>query len=124
MKKRLWYLLAFAILLIVEICIARIVHDRFIRPYAGDILVTVLLCCLSRVVFLNLQPALPVFGLSVAVELWQWLGLTEKLGLEGTILGVILGSTADWHDVVCYGLGCILFVAVERAWMCGFKKKS
>lgn len=43
MKKRLWYLTAFVILLMVEICIALFVHDRFIRPYVGDVLVTVLL---------------------------------------------------------------------------------
>ena len=113
MKKRLWYLTAFVILLVVEICIALFVHDRFIRPYVGDVLVTVLLCCLCRTLFPKFRPGLPVFGLSAAVELWQWLGFTEKLGLNGTSLGIILGSTADWRDVLCYGLGCLLFTMVE-----------
>ena len=113
MKKRLWYLTAFVILLVVEICIALFVHDRFIRPYVGDVLVTVLLCCLCRTMFSKFHPGLPVFGISAAVELWQWLGLTEKLGLNGTTLGIILGSTADWRDVLCYGLGCLLFTMVE-----------
>ena len=113
MKKRLWYFLAFTAVLAVEICIALFIHDRFIRPYVGDVLVTVLLCCLSRVVFPKLHPALSVFGISLAAELWQWLGLTQKLGLSGTVLGIILGATADWRDILCYGLGCLVFAGTE-----------
>ena len=97
----------------IEICIALFVHDAFVRPYVGDVLVTVLLCCLSRVVFPKLHPALPVFGLSLAAELWQWLGLTKRLGLEGTAFGIILGSTADWRDLVCYTAGCLIFSVAE-----------
>lgn len=41
-------LLCAAVLLLIEIGIALFVHDRFVRPYGGDILVTVLLCCLWR----------------------------------------------------------------------------
>ena len=111
MKKRLWYLGVFVTILAVEVCIALFVHDRIIRPYVGDVLVTVLLCCLSRAVFPKMHPALPVFGISAAVELWQWLGLTKKLGLSGTVMGIILGSTADWRDLLCYGVGCLIFSA-------------
>ena len=112
-QVRIAYLLVFLGLLLVEICIALFVHDDFIRPYVGDVLVTALLCCLSRAVLPKLHPALPVFGVSLAAELWQLLGLTQKLGLDGTILGVVLGSTADWKDIVCYGLGCLLFTGAE-----------
>ena len=113
MRRRLGYLSAGILLLAVEICISLFVHDRFIRPYVGDVLVTVLLCCLCRAVFLKPHPALPVFALSAAVELWQWLSLTQKLGLQGTALGIILGSTADWRDLICYAIGCLLFSVVE-----------
>ena len=112
-NRRFPYWLSFFVILVAEVCIALFVHDAFVRPYVGDVLVTVLLCCLSRVVFPKLHPALPVFGLSLAAELWQWLGLTQKLGLNGTILGIILGATADWRDILCYGLGCLLFSAAE-----------
>ena len=112
-NRRFPYWLSFFAVLAAEVCIALFVHDDFIRPYVGDVLVTVLLCCLSRVVFPKLHPALPVFGVSLAAELWQWLGLTKKLGLDGTILGIILGSTADWRDIACYGLGCLLFAGAE-----------
>ena len=112
-NRRFPYWLSFFTVLVAEVCIALFVHDDFIRPYVGDVLVTVLLCCLSRGVFLRLHPALPVFGIALAAELWQWLGLTKSLGLDGTLLGVILGATADWKDIVCYGIGCLLFTGAE-----------
>lgn len=116
-QTRIAYFLIFFSILLVEICIALFVHDDFIRPYVGDVLVTVLLCCLSRAVFPKLHPALPVFGASLAAELWQWLGLTGKLGLDRTALGIILGATADWRDLVCYAAGCLLFSAAEYVLM-------
>ena len=51
MKKRLGYILAFVLLLTVEILIALFVRDDFIRPYGGDILVTVLICAAVRILF-------------------------------------------------------------------------
>ncbi len=40
------YFLLAAGLLGLEICIARFAHDRFVRPYVGDFLATILLYCL------------------------------------------------------------------------------
>ena len=115
MKKRWGYLLAFFTILAVEICIGLFVRDDFVRPYVGDMLVTVLLCCLAKVACPGSRPAAPVFVFAAAVEGFQWLELTEKLGLEGTVLGVILGSTFDWKDLLCYGAGCLAF-AVAECW--------
>ena len=114
MRKRLGYLLAFFAVLGIEVCIALFVRDRFVRPYVGDILVTVLLCCLAKAVLPKCSPAIPVFLFAAAVEGAQWLGLTERLGLQGTAIGIILGSTFDWKDLFCYGLGCALFAAAEQ----------
>ena len=113
MKKRWGYLLAFFVLLAVEICIALFVRDSFVRPYVGDLLVTVLLCCLCRAGLPKVSPAVRVFLFSAAVEGLQWLRITEKLGLRGTVLGVILGSTFDWADLLCYGAGCAVFAGAE-----------
>ena len=115
MKQRLPYLIAFCVLLIGEICIGLYVHDRFVRPYLGDVLVTVLLCCFARV-FWPKRPkwlALWVFLFSALVEGAQALGLAERLGLSGTVLGVILGATFDWADLLCYFFGCLLFFLTE-----------
>ena len=117
MKKRLGYLFAFFVLLAIEICIALFVRDDFLRPYVGDMLVTVLLCCLCRVVFPKFSPAVPLFLFAAAVEGLQWLRITEKLGLQGTALGIMLGSTFDWKDILCYAAGCAAFAGAE--WLIG-----
>ena len=113
---RKWYCAMSAILLALEICIALFVHDNFIRPYFGDVLVTVLLCCLCRAVYPKLAPAMPVFLFAVAVEFSQWLGLVNMLGLQGTVFAVIMGTSFSWIDILCYGAGCLLFMGAERLW--------
>lgn len=112
-NRRISYLIAFVVILAIEVCIALFVHDNFVRPYVGDVLVTVLLCCLCRAIFPRFAPALPVFLFAAAVEGLQWLGLAQMLGLQGTALGIILGATFDWMDLLCYGLGCLLFAGAE-----------
>lgn len=114
MHTRKAYALAFLLLLALEVYIGVYVRDAFVRPYVGDMLVTVLLCCLAKLLCPGCRPALPVFVFAAAVEGLQALGLAELLGAEGTLLGVILGSTFDWHDIACYAIGCLLFAAAER----------
>lgn len=113
--KRAKYLLCFILLLVVEICIALFVRDRFIRPYVGDVLVTVLLCCLMRCVFPDKPRLLPlyVFLFSIAVELSQLLHLADRLGIKSGVLRSIIGATFDWMDILCYFIGCALFYAIE-----------
>lgn len=116
MKKRLVYLTAFVILLAAEIFIGLFVRDAFVRPYVGDMLVTVLLCVLVRTLLPEKIPLLPVwvFLFAAAVEFVQLLELPKLLGLENTVFGVIIGATFDWRDILCYGTGCVIFRAAER----------
>lgn len=114
MKRRFKYLAAFFVVLVIEILIGVFIRDNFIRPYVGDMLVTVLLCCLCRIIIPRLSPAIPVFLFAAGVEGIQWFGLTEKLGLQGTVLGIIIGSTFDWKDIFCYAMGCLAFAIIER----------
>ncbi len=116
MKRRLPYIVAFCALLVIEIFIGLFVRDAFIRPYGGDILVTALLCCLARAVYPKLSPAVHVFIFAAFVEFTQWIGLAKLLGVEGTLIGVIIGSSFSWIDIICYGIGCIAFAAIE--WAC------
>ena len=95
--------MAFFALLVIEILIGLYVRDAFIRPYGGDILVTALLCCLARAIYPKLSPAVPVFVFAAFVEFTQWLGLAKLLGVEGTLIGVIIGSSFSWIDIICYG---------------------
>lgn len=112
MKKQSVYLVLFVLLVAVEVFIGAFVRDDFLRPYVGDMLVTALLCCLVRVLRPEGLYWLPagVFAFTVAVECAQ---LIEIPALEGTILGIIMGSTFDWKDLCCYAIGCLLFAAGE-----------
>ena len=42
-KLRTRYIIAFVLFLIMEILIAVFIHDNFIRPYVGDVLVVVVI---------------------------------------------------------------------------------
>ena len=109
-NRRIVYLLIFCGLLAVEVCIALFVNDTFIRPYVGDMLVTVLLCCLCRVIVSNKVRLLPlyVFIFAACVEVSQYFDLVALLGLaDNRILSIALGRTFSWMDIVCYGVGCV-----------------
>ena len=116
-KTRTVYALFFFILLITEICIALFVHDNFIRPYIGDALVTVLICCFLRVFIPKGVKVLPVFVFLFAslVETAQYFDIVRLLGLEGnTFISTVIGRTFSFTDIICYGVGCITFYLAEK----------
>ena len=115
-RIRLGYAAAFAAILIVEVLIALFVRDDFIRPYGGDILVTVLICCFGRIFFPTGARLLPlwVFFFAAAVEFGQYFDFVTMLGLgDSAFFRILLGSTFSWADIVCYGVGCAAVWAVE-----------
>lgn len=118
MMSRRFYCVAFALLLAVEVCIALFVHDAFVRPYLGDVLVIVLLYCLGRGPLglrgRRLVPAVTALG--AVAECLQYFRLEDRLGLaESSVLRVVLGSTFDWADVLCYLAGGLLLAGWELA---------
>jgi hypothetical protein len=116
-KRRLMYVLMLIVLLGVEVGIALFVHDDFVRPYIGDVLVTVLLCCLCRVALPEGVPALPlyVFVFAALVEAVQYVDIVKLLGWEdNAFLSTIIGRTFSWADILCYGVGCLVFWMIER----------
>lgn len=119
-KLRLTYAAVFSVLLVAEVLIALFVHDNFIRPYVGDMLVTILLCCLCRTVFPKGIRALPiyVFVFAALVEIGQYFHVVALLGLENNrLLSTILGTTFSYIDLICYAVGCLLFYLAE-IWLC------
>ena len=108
MKKRIIYLLVFLLFLTIEILIALFVHDQFVRPYIGDMLVVVVLYFLVRVLLPEGYIWLPafLFVFATGVEILQYFNLVELLGLSGNkFMRVLLGSVFDVKDIVCYGVG-------------------
>lgn len=111
LKKRLYYFLAFILLLAVEIFIALFVHDRFVRPYIGDVLVVIVLYFLVRIFVPEGCRWLPVliFLFATGVEFLQYFRLVERLGLsDNRLMRTLLGSVFDVKDILCYGVGCML----------------
>ena len=108
---------AFCLILLLEVLIALFVEDNFIRPYGGDILVTVLICCFARIFFPTGVRLLAVwvFLLAAAVEVGQYFNFVAVLGLgESRLFRILLGSTFSWADLLCYGSGCLLFLLISK----------
>lgn len=104
-------------LLGVEVLIAQGVHDRFIRPYAGDSLVVIFLYCLMQSA--GRRPINRVLAgvllLAYLVEIGQYFHLVARLGLgHSRVARLVLGSAFSWADMLAYTLGALLVLAVER----------
>ena len=115
-KRRVTYAVIFLLLLITEVLIALFVHDAFIRPYFGDVLVTVLICAFCRIFIPNGIRPLPlyVFLFAAAVEVSQYFGLVRLLGLgDISFFAILMGTTFSVYDLICYGVGCIVFAAIQ-----------
>lgn len=116
MKINLKYILAFLILLAIEILIALFVHDKFIRPYVGDVLVIILLYCFVRSFFIKIR-FLPyyIFLVGVIVEILQYFKIVYLLNLQNNkILSIIIGSSFDIKDILCYFAAIIILIIWEK----------
>lgn len=105
-------------LLALEILIAQFAHDRFIRPYGGDFLATILLYCLLKSVWP--APAERVAGAalltSYIIEVAQALHLLTWLGWQPSRLAqLLLGSQFGWGDLLAYTLGAAVVLGLEQS---------
>ena len=105
-----------ALILAIEIYIAICVKGGFVRHYAGDVLAVILLYALARAAFSEPPSNLPlkIFAFAAALELAQYFGAVQILGIENKILKVMIGGTFDFTDLLCYAVGCILAGAYEK----------
>ena len=116
-RIRIGYAIASFLILAAEVIIALYVRDAFIRPYGGDILVTLLLCCMIRIVLprgYRLPIAGGVLAFAVLVEVGQYFGLVYLLGLGHIeFFRIIIGTGFSWWDMLCYAVGCGAFAAMD-----------
>lgn len=114
---RLFYFYVFIILLSAELLIGLFVRDRFIRPYVGDMLVVILIYAFLRILLPHGVKYLVwyVFLFALCVEILQYFHLGRILRLEQNRLAmIILGSTFDLKDILCYFAGCTLVWLWEK----------
>lgn len=96
--------------------IALFVHDRIVRPYIGDMLVVVVIYTFLRIWIPDSVRMLPfyVFLFATVVEILQYFNLVELLGVQDNVfLRILLGTSFDVKDILCYAAGCILIWIVE-----------
>lgn len=111
------YFIIFTVLLIAEIFIALFLHDKIIRPYVGDILVVILIYTFLRIFIPSGLKYLVwyVFLFAAFVELLQYFNIGRLLGLyDNRVAMIIIGSTFDVKDLLCYLAGCLIVWFVER----------
>lgn len=116
-KVNIKYLLTFLIILITEVIIALFVHDAFIRPYFGDVLVVILMYTFIRGITGKPIKFLPLylFLFAAFIELLQYFHITQILHLQhNKLISVILGASFDIADILCYLTGAVLLFIWER----------
>ena len=115
-KLRLIYGILFFVILTIEILIALFVRDDFVRPYIGDMLVTILICSFARFFIpekIKVMPLL-VFVFSAFVEIRQYFDFVKLLGFDdNAFISTLLGRTFSVTDLICYGIGCVLFAVFD-----------
>ncbi|MBQ9699095.1 MAG: DUF2809 domain-containing protein [Lachnospiraceae bacterium] len=115
-QKRIIYFISTILLLAVEVCIALFVHDDFIRPYIGDVLVVVVIYTFIRIFIPERFRLIPlyIFVFAAGVEIAQYFDIVKILHLENNgFLSILIGSTFDIKDIICYGVGCLLLGIYE-----------
>lgn len=114
--KRLCYVITTLVLLVIEVLIALFVHDNFVRPYIGDVLVVIAIYAFVRIFIPEKCRLLPlwIFVFAVFVEVLQLFGIVRLLGLSNNrFMSVLIGGTFDWKDVACYAVGCEVLALYE-----------
>lgn len=115
-RIRSFYAIVFFLLLFIEVLIALFVHDRFVRPYVGDMIVVVVVYCFIRIAIperFRLM-SLWVFLFAVCVEVLQYFRTVEVLGVENNaFLRTLIGTSFAWEDILCYAVGCVVLAAWE-----------
>lgn len=101
----------------IEVLIALFVHDAFIRPYFGDVLVVILMYC-----FIKSFVSLPVFSVALSVlafafliEILQGCNIVTKIGLgKSKLANVVIGNSFSWMDFITYSAGFLIIIVTEN----------
>lgn len=112
-----YYFLLTVMLFLAEVLIALFVHDQFVRPYLGDVLVVILIYCFLKSFIRITDTKATVFVLLFAftIEIMQYFNLVEILGWqESKVAKTVLGNYFSWGDLVCYSVGCAIILMIEK----------
>ncbi|TCD27255.1 DUF2809 domain-containing protein [Pedobacter psychrodurus] len=109
------FLFIFLAIFVIEVLIGKCLHDAFIRPFGGDVLVIILIYAFFRI-FLktnNKKLALGILIFSFIIEFLQKVNYVTWLGLEhNKLMSIVLGTSFSYYDLLAYFVGyliCLLF---------------
>ena len=93
MKKRILYLTAFIILVVIEVLIGKFAHG-FIRGYVGDMIVVIVIYTFIRIFIPEKFPYLSVavFLFAVFVEIMQGINIADTLGITNENVRIAIGT--------------------------------
>jgi len=104
------------VLLIIEVSIAILFSEGFIRSTFGDFLVVILIYCFIKS-FTNIKPLPAVAGVLIfafTVEFLQLLNLVDILNIhDNTIARIVLGTTFQVTDLFAYFFGTMAILIIE-----------
>ncbi|MBX2916674.1 MAG: DUF2809 domain-containing protein [Cyclobacteriaceae bacterium] len=105
------------LLFIAEVLIALFLHDNFVRPYMGDVLVVILIYCFVKS-FLDMPEfvlAIGVLLFAFAIEFLQYIRILNVLGLEKSeLMRTVIGTSFAWFDMLAYVVGTGIVLMAER----------
>ena len=69
-----------------------------------------------KIIFMNKIKYLPLYVLifAIIIEFLQLLNITTLIANNNKILNIALGGTFDTKDIICYIIGYILIVLIEK----------
>ncbi len=122
-KKRLIFLAVFVLLFVVEALIAVYIHDDFVRPYVGDMIVTVVVWAFARIIFPDKFKLMSVYVMifAIFVEIGQYFNYVDLLGITNPVLVTMMGTSFALADIACYAVGCVIAGIID---FLRFRKKA
>jgi len=117
-KFNIRYFIIALLLFITEVLIGVYMHDAFIRPYGGDVLIGILIYCFVKS-FANIpvkHTILAVLVFCYLIETLQYFHFVNLVGLQNSRLAcIVLGTSFSWGDMVCYTVGMSFVMVLERS---------
>ena len=105
------FLFIFLAIFLIEILIAKYLHDAFIRPFGGDVLVVVLIYAFLRIFLItnNKRLALGILIFSFVIEFLQAIHYVNWLGLQDNkFWSIVLGTYFSVYDLLAYFVGYLI----------------
>lgn len=114
--KRIKYLISFILTFLIEAVIAVFIHDNFIRPYLGDVLIIICVYLFFRTIFLDKFKYLSLYVLILAVliETLQYFNIAKIIAGDNKLVNIVLGATFDIKDIICYVIGYAIILIIEK----------